>query len=192
MVTSWNNTNQDWEKVPTAININITADGDDNTTWGYGAVESYGVVEWFKLLLIDEDDLPDEVRNSTQVKEARRRLRGLDVTATELISDYLSRLWVHSIAKIKMEVGEETVDLSSLHIVVTLPAIWPIYASDRMRQAIHQAGIMGPRPGVDNTVLDFISEPEAAALSTLSGINGRCDINVGHIPSYHLLTIRVY
>ena len=54
-------------------------------------------------------------------------------------------------------------------VFITIPAIWPEYAKDRMRQAVDSAGILHrdfPSPG--KTELHFIYEPEAAALATFS------------------------
>lgn len=123
VVMSWNDSNQDFEKVPSAINFDVTANGD-NTTWGYGAKGLAGAIEWFKLLLVDKEDLPTEVGKSKQVQAARKRLRELNKTVSDVVSDYLRRLWSHSIRMIKIEIGEATVDHSRFHIVITLPAIW--------------------------------------------------------------------
>lgn len=66
---------------------------------------------------------------------------------------------------------------SKFHIVITLPAIWPDYARNRMREAAEQAGMLSARVAGETT-LSFISEPKAAALATLSDMEGRCDIMV--------------
>lgn len=45
-----------------------------------------------------------------------------------------------------------------------------------MRQAIEAAGILDKRDGLDDTIVSIVTEPEAAALATLMGVNGRPDI----------------
>ncbi|KAL2016086.1 hypothetical protein VTK56DRAFT_4293 [Thermocarpiscus australiensis] len=47
-----------------------------------------------------------------------------------------------------------------------------------MREAASQAGLLGKRIAGE-TELSFVSEPEAAALATLSSMDGRGDIKAG-------------
>lgn len=46
-----------------------------------------------------------------------------------------------------------------------------------MREAVERAGMLGKRIAGE-TQLSFISEPEAAALATLSEMDGRADVKV--------------
>lgn len=111
--------NQDSPKVPSAIHF-----AGDGVNWGNNADKSAAnTIEWFKLLLVDEDDLPEEIRTSGPVMEARDRLRELDMTCEEVIARYLGDLWDNCLQKVKTEVGTATVDRSRFHVVVTLPAI---------------------------------------------------------------------
>lgn len=48
-----------------------------------------------------------------------------------------------------------------------------------MLQAVEGAGILKKRCGVADTILTFVSEPEAAALATLKRVDGRCDVGPG-------------
>lgn len=47
-----------------------------------------------------------------------------------------------------------------------------------MREAANNAGLLEKRSGVGDTIMSFVSEPEAAALATLKSADGRCDIQV--------------
>ena len=86
--------------------------------------------------------------------------------AVEIVSDYLRALWEHTLETIAETETPEVVNISKFKVVMTLPAIWPIYAQAKMREAVNLAAICDQRsPG--ETVLDFISEPEAAALATM-------------------------
>lgn len=69
------------------------------------------------------------------------------------------------------------IDVCAFNVVVTLPAIWPAYAQFRMKEAIEKAGILKAR-GICDTTLEFISEPEAAALATLQDMSDRADMVV--------------
>lgn len=114
--------NEENPKVASAIDTNSKGP-DGRHQWGNAAKGKEGSLEWFKLLLVDEDDLPQEVRNSEHVQQARSRLNDLKNTPEEVVSIYLEGMWEQCLAKVKAEVSQTTVDLSRFHIVITLPAI---------------------------------------------------------------------
>ncbi|KAK0672629.1 hypothetical protein QBC41DRAFT_380636 [Cercophora samala] len=177
VITSWDSDlhfNSDLEKAPTAISLG----SKNKVTWGYSIPEDVDQVRWFKLLLIDEDDLPAGVRGSLKIEEARAYLKKHNKTAVEVIGLYLLHLWNHTTQRITETVGRATVNYSKFEVLITLPAIWPPYAQSRMREAARLAGMLGTRVA-GPTVLKFISEPEAAALATLSDMQSRCDIQNG-------------
>ena len=143
-------------------------------------------MRWFKLLLIEEKDLPNDVRESSQLREARAYLRNINKTAIEVIGLYLRHLWNHAIQIITTAVGKAVLNYSQHHVVITLPAIWPEYAKSRMREAAILAGIVQKRLEAE-TSLTFVSEPEAAALATLSDLTQRPDIKV--FSTYDYITL---
>jgi hypothetical protein len=68
-------------------------------------------------------------------------------------------------------------NVSAVHLVVTLPAIWPHYVRSRMTEALGHAGLLEiTRAG--QTTLTFISEPEAAALTCLKENADRFNVRV--------------
>ncbi|KAF4459287.1 Heat shock 70 kDa 12B [Fusarium albosuccineum] len=166
-VTNWKtlkNFNSDKEKVPSAIHYDENS--EEGPAWGYAVPLDENVLRWFKLLIIDEKDLPSKIRGSPQINTARARLLQLNKTPTEAIGDYLRAVWKHSRESIVRSVGQRMFKISRLHIIVTLPAIWPLYARIRMEEAMEVAGFCVPRPAGETTI-DYISEPEAAALACL-------------------------
>lgn len=168
--------NSDTEKTPSTLLYQ--ADNGD-ALWGYGipAANGYEPLKWFKLLLIDLNDLPHELRASPQIAEARKILEDNNKNAIEVVGDYLRNLWNHSIESISLSAGKKLVHLCKFHVVITLPAIWPAYAKARMRRAATDAGILKSR-WAGETKLSFISEPEAAALATMRDLGNRPDIKV--------------
>lgn len=54
-----------------------------------------------------------------------------------------------------------------LHIVLTVPAIWPEYARKKMLQGAQNAGICDDTIA-GKTQVALVAEPEAAAIATLS------------------------
>ena len=176
VISSWDSdlhSSSEEEKTPTAISFGPKK----KATWGYNIPFDAEQGKWFKLLLIDDKDLPEDVRKSTKIKEARAYLKKHNKTPTAVIAQFLRLLWNHCNQRIIESIGRSLVNYSKFHIVITLPAIWPDYARGRMREAASQAGMLSQRVAGETT-LSFISEPEAAALATLSDMEGRCDIKV--------------
>lgn len=124
-------------------------------------------IRWFKLLLLKNEDLNDELRSSEFIHRGRKMLKENNKTATELIADYLRELWKYTIEQINKSRGESVVDALTFHVAITIPAIWKGYARQGMEAAAKQSGILESRAAGDTT-LSFAPEPEATALSTLS------------------------
>ncbi|KAK1250373.1 hypothetical protein MKX08_010376 [Trichoderma sp. CBMAI-0020] len=178
IVTSWKSRfsfNSDKEKVPTVIS---REEKDGAPLWGYVAPLGSASIQWFKLCLLDKEDIPEYQRKSEHLKTAMKSLKESDTHVVDVISNYLRELWQYTISCIERAEGASIVEVSTFKVVVTLPAIWPAYAQFRMKEAIKKAGILNIR-GVFNTELEFISEPEAAALAALRDLSDRADIVPG-------------
>jgi hypothetical protein len=176
-VTSWDaklNHCSDVDKAPTQL---FYGDCDEETTWGYSVPTDKDALKWFKLLLLDERDVPADVSESTQISEATCLQKKAKRCPVEIIGCFLQKLWKHSIDSIKRTLGAELLQKCQFHVVVTLPAIWPPYAQQRMKQAANLSGILKERD-CGETVLRFISEPEAAALATIKDLSKRSTIKV--------------
>jgi molecular chaperone DnaK (HSP70) len=145
--------------------------------WGYGIPLDKEPLKWFKLLLLDATDLPAEIVNSIQLQEARRLTNETGKEPIAIIASFLRKLWDHSVESIRRAIGAESFEQSKFHVVITLPAIWPPYAQNQMKQAAQQSGILDVRPA-GTTTLQFISEPEAAALATIKDMGKRSTIKV--------------
>ncbi|KAH6980884.1 hypothetical protein BKA56DRAFT_485877 [Ilyonectria sp. MPI-CAGE-AT-0026] len=145
-------------QVPTQYDI-------QSQKWGYEVTPDMAPMKWFKLLLLNDDDISrDEIRQSKPMQEARNQLLLPNApTATEVVGLYLKKLWDHTynILKAKLEI-----DNLPLRVAITIPAIWPPYAQKAMREAAKIAGITAKRD-IGATTLDLVQEPEAAGLSIL-------------------------
>ncbi|KAK2006639.1 actin-like ATPase domain-containing protein [Colletotrichum eremochloae] len=180
VITRWESElifNSDTEKTPSTL---LYCGLQKEALWGYNipAIKNETALKWFKLLLIDHKDLPNNLQESRQLATAKRLLEEVNREAVEAVSSYLRRLWNHSIECITHSVGKGLMRLCKFHVVITLPAIWPEYSKARMRRAVEDAGILQSRLAGD-TVLSFISEPEAAALATMCDLKHRPDIQEG-------------
>jgi molecular chaperone DnaK (HSP70) len=152
-------------------------DNDKDTTWGYSVPADKDALKWFKLLLLDTADIPANMLSSSQLRKARNLLSGIKKDPVEVIACFLRKIWNHAIDSICRSVGVDLVQKSRFHVVITLPAIWPPYAQQRMKQAARVSGILDDR-SCGETTLRFISEPEAAALATIKDFSKRSTIKV--------------
>jgi hypothetical protein len=166
--------NEDKEKAPTEI---AYASEDGNATWGYGIPDTEAV-KWFKLLLLDDDDMTPEQCRSPQIRRARELLRKADKTPVQAIADYLRFLFNHTLERMKQDLGESAVTGYAFRIVLTVPAVWPTKALKRMRQAALDGGLLKSRLAGETT-LHFVSEPEAAALATFADMKARPNFRTG-------------
>lgn len=169
--TRWD-TMKDHVKTPSAIKFEAPDD-----IWGVHAKHLPGALRWFKLLLVNPQDLDEEIRTSVPLQEARVALEASGKSAVEVISIFLKRMFEHAVEKLKIEMGAETVNTSRFHVVFTVPAIWPEYARRCMKQAVDLSGILKIRP-IGPTTHDYISEPEAAALATLADFDGQPNVKL--------------
>lgn len=164
----------DKTQVPTAICYNSWG---RPSAWGYAVPPTEKALKWFKLLLLDSDHLPDHFRHAPNLIEAQAQMKEMNKSPVDVIADYLRLLWAHSLAQITRAVTTIVMGKVRLKVVVTMPAIWPLYARLRMKEAVTMAGILDPRPAGE-TLLSFMSEPEAAALAALADVDGQITIDV--------------
>lgn len=140
---------------------------DSKTLWGYEVPVDADPVRWFKLLLLKDEDVQENVKTSEPILRAKKMLREEEKSAVDLIADYLRLLWQHVVQSIETSRTKLIVDELRFHIVITVPAIWKGYARQRMQDAAKQGGLLDQR-SAGPTTMSFAPEPEAAALATLS------------------------
>lgn len=166
VIANWvEGNNTDKGKCPTLL----TYDRGKVASWAYKAVRDPNALKWFKLLLLRPEDLPADVRECDELRATHEKMVDLGKQPVDLVADYLKQLWALTHEKMVKSKGQRFVNGSQFHVVLSVPAIWPDYAKDAMREAARWAGICADRtdPLVGDTVLDLISEPEAAALATM-------------------------
>jgi len=174
LVKNWKSiqyVNAERGKSPTAISY--PGPGGLAPAWGYEIPLDVKPIQWFKLLLLDDADLQDHLRDARQLQEARQALTSAGRSAVEVVADYLRCLWAHVLRSVENGTSANFVKNSPFRIVITVPAIWKSYVRERMRQAASLAGLLDPRgPNAEPSDLDFISEPEAAAIATFADMRG--------------------
>lgn len=172
-ITRWPGTEREEGKAPTELFYE-----DNCLMWGYTVPSDADPIRWFKLLLLQQEDLPEELRESEFLLRARKMIKKSQKTATDLIADYLGALWRHILETIREARGETVLEALPFHVVITVPAIWKDYARDGMRDAARNSGILDSRTA-GTTTLALAPEPEAAALASL--YEERPNIKVGDI-----------
>jgi len=149
------------------------------TTWGYGVPTRCEVLQWFKLLLLDDEDLEKYLSDAAlaHLTRVRRAIQNSGREVLDIIRDYLRLLWKHVLEGVAKSLGRDRVEQIPFTVVVTVPAVWKGYVRSRMRMAIKAAGILDER-AAGPTIFQFVSEPEAAALATLTDLQSTCSIRV--------------
>jgi molecular chaperone DnaK (HSP70) len=167
---------RDVEKTPSRLYYNRN---NIVSCWGNGAKGRKGAkpISWFKLLLLDDEDVPSDIAASYQFREAKKLQQAMGKNAVELAGDYLRKIWEHTLLSIERAVGRELMGQCSFHVTITVPAVWPPYAHHRVRKAISYAGIPTLRDG-RNVSFGLITEPEAAALATIKDMGKRSNVKV--------------
>ncbi|RYP52061.1 hypothetical protein DL768_002744 [Monosporascus sp. mg162] len=139
------------EKVPTKLRHTV-----NDIQWGFQVppqAPAEEVFEWFKL------DLDPSLQRSTEN-------RGTRCDAQKLVAEYLSKLGGHLLYTLRLKLGEALVRSTPLDFILTVPAIWSDLAKSKTLEACRRAG--GP---FHNRPITLISEPEAAAIYTLHGLD---------------------
>ncbi|PKS07026.1 hypothetical protein jhhlp_005623 [Lomentospora prolificans] len=146
------------EKVPTRLRYQ----GND-TQWGFKIpvnAPQHEILEWFKL---DLDPTLPTIGQPTGEEITGGR------TADVLVADYLAALRDHLACTLQTKFGPQIVSTASFSFVVTVPAIWSETAKDRITHAFRTVLSVPPWP--QNPAIEIVSEPEAAAVSSLTSIS---------------------
>lgn len=127
-------------------------------------------IEWFKLSIPHKDDLPKDVRVSEKLDKLTKEREALDVSAIDVSSKYLGELWKQFHQKVDKNTNVE--------ITVTVPAIWPPDACERLLRALRSrsANILGPTVRLAQ---ELVTEAEAAAIALLSDSANTGNLEVG-------------
>lgn len=122
--------------------------------------------------------MKEEQHRSPQIQKAKALLREAGKTPVQAVADYLRLLWQHALSNMKRNLGEAMVEGLAFQVVCTVPAVWSTNAVNKMRTAAQDAGITTHR-FAGATTLEFVSEPEAAALATFEDLKARPNIQEG-------------
>lgn len=162
VIMEWPGCGRDEGKCPTELMYE-----HEDSWWGYDLPKVGDPIRWFKLLLLNNEDLQEGVKSSAFYLAAKEKVRRENLKPVDLVADYLRFLWKHTLEVIERSRGDDFLPSKRFHIVITVPAIWKGYARQSMEEAAKKAGILAPR-NIGKTELSFVLEPEAAAMATLT------------------------
>jgi len=137
--------------------------------WGYYVREQDRDTfrfSWMKILL---DPSHRYYKEAPRIKEMVARLTQLGKTAEDVVSDFLKCVWDHTLATLRRKLEE--LELFTLQVVLTVPAVWSPAAKDKTLKAAIKAGM--PED------IQLVPEPEAAALAVLKGKTEENTVKIG-------------
>ncbi|GAB7360509.1 hypothetical protein MBLNU230_g8459t1 [Neophaeotheca triangularis] len=137
--------------------LNHTATLPRQIRWGFQFKPEEPRLRCIKLFLDRNQKLPHFV----SPLETATALRKYDRTVMDAVSDYLTKVYEHTMETLKRRFGESFIASTPIEFILTVPAVWSDAAKNATLQAAERAG-MGER-----AKLQLISEPEAAAVHTL-------------------------
>ncbi|KAK6532128.1 hypothetical protein TWF694_003289 [Orbilia ellipsospora] len=166
LVTDWETSNA-FEGTNEKVRTWISYTRNQPTSFGYTAVGR--PFKWFKILL-----QPDHYSQSVQdVRNANKGLREFSKSLEEVISDYLSWIWLRGKEDIARKQGHDFELRYDIRVILTVPAAWKPIAKDRTLRAAKRAGLP------EN--IELVTEPEAAALATLSAKSDEHELQKGDV-----------
>ena len=157
------------DKVPTEIAYEMVEPKPDQNgsskaqrqvRWGFQFKPEESRLRCVKLFLDRNQKLPHFV----SPLETAAQLRKCDRTVMDAVSDYLTKIYEHTMETLNRRYGESFMSTTDVDFVLTVPAVWSDAAKNATLQSAERAG-MGNRHE-----LRLISEPEAAAVYTLRTI----------------------
>jgi molecular chaperone DnaK (HSP70) len=156
LITDWPTRSEaigNQDKVPSTISYK----NGRVANWGYEVNFREESFKWIKILLEPNSEYTPTVQ---EVRDSNELLRKLNKTAEEVIRDYLQEIWRYTKEDIRKRVGGDDWEKTlTIHIALTVPAMWSPLAKDKTLRVARDAGLPGN--------IKLVTEPEAAALATL-------------------------
>ncbi|KAF3482027.1 uncharacterized protein GIQ15_04786 [Arthroderma uncinatum] len=154
-------------KAPSRIAYPDDNKGTCTRKWGYEVEPGMTACSWTKLLL-DQNTALSKYDDPLLEKTSEAGILHLPEgkMATDVVSDYLSEVYVHIIRRIAKQITEDTLRATPLEFWFTVPAIWSDQAQNATIDAARRAGF-GSSTTRPNDEIYLINEPEAAAIASL-------------------------
>ncbi|KAI5850386.1 hypothetical protein DFP73DRAFT_539181 [Morchella snyderi] len=171
VISAWpSGGNRTSDKVPTEVSYDNNAPG--GYRWGFDIRPGQKRHQWFKLQLDPSQKLATKASSLARRYPSRTELPpGYSGDISQHVTNYLTALMKHTMGVLVKRYSQKFVDDTPIEYILTVPALW----SDRARNLTFECA---KKAGMSR--ISCISEPEAAAIYTLSAIqpnNLRLDDN---------------
>lgn len=151
----------DLHKVPSVLTYNSSG---EVTSWGYRLDEERHAISWFKLCLSEQATQKLAKDQPERYERLQVLFKNLNKEPIDVVVDYLRCVWEHVVEDIREKIDDWLWENVKLKIVLTVPAIWDHKAQEMTRRAAEKAGLLKR----EDTTLELIGEPEAAALEVFT------------------------
>lgn len=155
------------EKVPSQIAYTL-----EETHWGSTIPAGLQRHMWTKLEL-DRSSERTQGGEAGKILHEQMSLTGPSTAKmpVDVVADFLRKVKEHLVKNLDTQFGEKLWRTLPITLVVTVPAVWSDAAKDLTMQAVNNAGFNASElPKLKKIVT--ITEPEAAALSTMKSFSG--------------------
>jgi hypothetical protein len=177
--------------MPTKLGLaGLGKDTSKPTRWGSQVPDDQAAFRWFKVALLslgleevfddNSEKLFDSLAASAEIREARILRRNQRASVAELTGAYLRHFWDHIVKQIAshhVDITEDQVRASVLHVVIGIPAKLRSRTEEHLKWLVKEAGIPGCRHPL--STIEFCMEPEAAALALVERHAASSDLTVG-------------
>lgn len=167
MINNWTNPSRGHNPTADKVPSVIAYENGKPTKWGYEVGPKDQSFQWIKILLEPDSKF---ARIVAPVRDSNQLLAKLGKDAIDVVADYLRLLWDFTMEDIRRKQGGDFRNVYSLKVVITVPAMWSPAAKDKTLQAAKAAGISAD--------IAVVTEPEAAALATLTDKEDRDELQV--------------
>jgi len=173
LITNWPGEISTAWKTPTRIAYKSENSKLHCDKWGFEVDSKMKSYSWTKLLL-DKNAEAGEYDDPALARMTGQGMMTLptDRSAAQVCEDYLRHVYKHVNKILEQRLGRTTREMTPLECWITLPAIWSDEAKSATLEAAKNAGFMS-RIGDE---IFTISEPEAAAIATLTKYTNMNDV----------------
>lgn len=167
IISSWPGPNRDGEnvsKVPSRIAYPFNNPDLQENKWGFHVEAGMTAYSWTKLLL-DRNTPETEFDDTTLNSSAGMGIFKLpeDKNASAVVADFLASVYKYTMFILEKQISAGALAVTPIEFWFTIPAMWRDQPQRAMKDAAILAGFAS-RPGDG---IFMISEPEAAAITTL-------------------------
>ena len=165
VVDNWPGTGEKLEKIESRIAFAKENPGWEADRWGRDIPAGAKSYTWTKMLL-DADAIATKYDSKVLSGKLDHGLLDLPegMSPEEVVTAFLLNFRVHVMSELEKTHGTATVKITPIDFWFTVPATWQEVAVATTREAAINAGFCSRK---DDT-LNFITEPEAAAIAILS------------------------